>query len=300
MDYVTRQFINLTKKFRKELPKLVKAIQDNLAQNTESIRASDKRREQEQSVQPLWLDPVLAKHDESERNRTTSDDRQYRVQNWIRWAAWSTFLAASVYAGITAYYASITRHQLKEMQTQTRIQRNAAINQERAWIGLDETLKIDVLEIMPRLKVESHYSIKNFGHGPALKVMPSGWFWSDPKTLGNLAKSACDGAVAFATGTVPHTPDVTMPGPMGYTLFPDQSHTETIGSPNDPWQGDGEPNLKHFWFIGCVAYLDQFKIIHWTRFCVEPDLFPRPMDKRIPLKFCSLYNDTDESPPKPE
>jgi hypothetical protein len=82
---------------------------------------------------------------------------------------------------------------------------------------------------------------------------------------------------------------------MGYTIFPSQDQKETIGSPTDPWQGDAEPNLKHFWFVGCVAYLDQFKTAHWTRFCMEPDLLSRPMNKEIPLQFCALYNDTDNS-----
>jgi len=152
---------------------------------------------------------------------------------------------------------------------------------------------------MPQLKVESHYSVKNFGHGPAFKVFAYGRFWSIPNLYENVAKTACNGPIEFATGTVPTVPRIRNPGPMGYTLFTNQTHPETMGSPRDPWQGAGEPNLKHFWFIGCIAYLDQFKTVHWTRFCMEPNFSPQDFNKDTPLQFCALYNDAgDGEPPK--
>ena len=40
---------------------------------------------------------------------------------------------------------------------------------QRAWVGWDEPFTIDALETTPRLKVEAHAHIKNFGRGPALK-----------------------------------------------------------------------------------------------------------------------------------
>jgi hypothetical protein len=224
-----------------------------------------------------------------ERQRTENENRNYRLQKFLVVGTWLAFFAAAIYVGINVKI-------WQEMQKQTRIQRKTAINAERAWVGLDAPVKIDALEIVPRLKVESHYSIRNFGHGPALKVVQTGWFWIDPKTLDSLAKGACESSVHFATGTVPLGPGLTNPGPMGYTLFPNQPHDESIGTPSDPWQGDAQPDLKHFWFIGCTAYVDQFKITRWTRFCMEPDIYARhPMNKDIPLKFCALYNDTSDS-----
>jgi hypothetical protein len=170
---------------------------------------------------------------------------------------------------------------------------------QRAWVGLDGIVEIDALETTPRLHVESHYRIKNFGNGPALKVVVSGWF----ETNLNLemekraAKFACDGAVKFATGTVPMSPEMHNPGPFGYILFANQWHDEFIGSPGDPWTGESQPDMTHFKLIGCVAYIDQFRAVHWTRFCMEPDFYigRQIMDKNVRLRFCALYNDTDES-----
>lgn len=170
---------------------------------------------------------------------------------------------------------------------------------QRAWVGLDDIIKIDVLETTPRLHVESRYRIKNFGNGPALKVMVSGWFETPEKIAIEKegAKFACASAVHFATGMVPMSHEMHNPGPMGHVLLPTQGHDEFIGSKQEPWTGDAQPGLTHFKFIGCVAYVDQFHAVHWTRFCMEPDIFggQQLMNKDIRLRFCSLYNDTDET-----
>ena len=183
----------------------------------------------------------------------------------------------------------------QEMQTQTGIQRDASINAQRAWVGLDEPIVVNELQLIPTLKVASHYSIKNFGRGPALKVVSEAWFETDPDMLPNMVKANCDSATAFASGTVRLGPKVRNPGPMGYTLFPNQPHNETIGTLEVPFQSAALPQLKHFWFIGCIGYLDQFNTVRWTRFCMEPDFYsPQIIRKDMPLKFCALYNDTDQ------
>jgi len=222
-----------------------------------------------------------------------------KPKRWYRrWKPYAFVLNIATFIAV-AWYARITHNMWEEMQTQTGVLQKANINSERAWVGLDGPITIDSLETMPQLKVESHYSVRNFGHGPAFKVFAHGQFWDAPKLYENVAKAACIGPIEFATGTVPTVPRIRNPGPMGYTLFTNQTHQETIGSPRDPWQGAGEPDMKHFWFIGCVAYLDQFKIVHWTRFCMEPSFSPQDFNKNTPLQFCALYNDAgDGEPPK--
>ncbi len=273
-------------------------VRPNQTTTDSNSEASDHNQEANNSAPPSVASPATQpcpQHPEI----TCNTNRDWIDKTTLAFEGFGLFLLL-VYTVATIIYACITHRQWKEMQTQTSIQRDASINSERAWVGLDGRITIDVLETVPRLKVESHYSIKNFGNGPALKVVPSGWFWTDAKTLSNLADSACKVVKEFTTGTVPHAPNITLPGPIGSTLFPSQPDKETIGSHDDPWQGEGQPGLKHFWFIGCVAYLDQFQVVHWTRFCMEPDFFPHPINKDIPLKFCALYNDTDDPAKKQE
>ena len=211
---------------------------------------------------------------------------------------WLTFLGVVGTVAAATWYACITHEMWKEMQTQTKIQRQASINSERAWVGLDGPIKTEALQATPKFVIGGHYEIKNFGHGPALKVFPSAvpvWDSEGNVDYMNVAESSCAGPIEFATGTLPHPPGTPnpAPGPMGYTLFPGQSHPEEVG----PWQGQAVPPLKHFWFIGCVAYLDQFKSLHWTRFCVEsPFTIPNPT-KDTPLQFCALYNDAGDGKP---
>jgi hypothetical protein len=120
MDYVTRQFINLTKKFRKELPKLADLLHHDLKQQTEAIRTQNKCAEERREVQPIWLEPILTQYQQAERNRATQDDRHYRVQNSIRWATWCAFFAATIYAGVSARLLMETKKATIAAQEQAR------------------------------------------------------------------------------------------------------------------------------------------------------------------------------------
>jgi hypothetical protein len=179
-------------------------------------------------------------------------------------------------------------------QGQLDVARDVAVASERAWIGLDVPVTLEV--IAPhgaRVSIKGRYSVKNFGRGPATKVMSQFGNFVDPtnRTIADAtANSSCDGPVKFTTGTVPVAGDLKQPPPFGYMLFPNQWHNEVID-----YQGPVE-TVRFLRFVGCVAYLDQFRAVHWTRFCMER----KPGDQTpIPaLTFCALYNDTDQDQTK--
>jgi hypothetical protein len=210
---------------------------------------------------------------------------------------WKMILeAAAVCIGLSVaiiYYRQLDamQRQFREMQEQTRLQRQTGINTERAWVGLDVPITLDRIDAQgEHIRIRGHYSIKNFGHGPAFKVMQSGSFIENPsQNLHMTQKEAdfsCSSSIAFATGTVPVGGTMTQPPPFGYTLFPDQPHNELID-----YQGTVS-STNFFQFIGCVAYIDQFNQVHWTRFC----MWRKPGDiAKVPkLEFCSMFNDTDK------
>lgn len=231
---------------------------------------------------------------------TCSSQCRYPEEKW--WKDWAEGIAILIALGLliaNIIQTCAVRNQLGEMQKQTTIQRETSVNSERAWIGLNGSVVTDVLEATPKVKIGGHYSIENFGHGPALKVFPNSMpVWEYERAdYRKTAEMVCVPAIEFATGTVPFGPGVSNPGPMGYTLFPGQIHEEQIGG--GPWEGDGLAKpMRHFWFIGCVAYLDQFKAVHWTRFCIESSFTHQPINKDTPLRFCSLYNDAGDWEPK--
>jgi hypothetical protein len=188
---------------------------------------------------------------------------------------------------VTAVLACVAILQLATLEKSDQTVRTG----ERAWVGWDGDFTVATLDTTPHLKVEAHAHIKNFGHGPALKVMTTGWFETDPKALKADAIFACDSAVHFTTGTVPHGPAVINPGAMGYSLFPDQGRRVDVN-----WRAEGQQNIRFFWLIACAAYLDQFGKPHWSRLVMQSDFNAAlPLTKDTPLQFYSLYNDTDES-----
>jgi hypothetical protein len=62
MDYVTRQFINLTKKFRKELPKLAKSLRDDIQEQTKAIREARNAYEQSYKTAPVLRADLQVPH----------------------------------------------------------------------------------------------------------------------------------------------------------------------------------------------------------------------------------------------
>jgi hypothetical protein len=222
-----------------------------------------------------------------------SKERWKNRRDWWQFViSLATLLVVAAYTFVSWRQWKTMDRTFKEVQKQTEIQRKTGINTERAWVGLDTPITLDAIEIgSTQTRIKGHYSLKNFGHGPAFKVTQFGSFAGTGESMEiqtREADSYCDSSVKFTTGTVPVGGAMKQPPPFGHILFPDKSDSYPI-----EFQGPPE-TLLHLRFIGCVAYIDQFKTVHWTKFCMER----RPGDPApIPkLDFCALYNDTDEPP----
>jgi hypothetical protein len=204
-------------------------------------------------------------------------------------------LCAAVAAIAAAFAAYYSYGQLKEMQKQS-------ANAVRSWIGyqLDAQtglpFTIDDVEVSPRLFVTAHYTIENFGNGPAIKVIPTYFVVTatNKTSEDRTADFVCDASRRASTGTAPLAPGLYNPGPLGYTLFPKQTF-----SSQEQWQGPARPSLTWLYVMGCTAYLDQFKAWHWTRACLLVGDGNSPVSNSSPRRMCTLYNDTDETDRKP-
>jgi hypothetical protein len=153
MDYVTRQFINLAKKFRKELPKFAKLIHRDIEQHIKALRAQDKSRKDEKDIQPVWFEKIVSEYQQSEQNKSAQGQRHYRVQNSIRWATWCAFGAAFVYAAISAWQTC-------------EIRRNFRTDQ-RAWIKVSSEPPELTATDTPVFWI-AHFA--NVGKTPAFKI----------------------------------------------------------------------------------------------------------------------------------
>lgn len=229
----------------------------------------------------------------------TPEKQRNSKKRWKNRREWGQFIISLGTLLVVGAYTCVSWQQwktmdrtFKEVQKQTEIQRNTGINTERAWIGLDTPITLDAIEIKStQTRIKGHYSLKNFGHGPAFKVIQSGSFVRTGENMEVQAREAnfyCDSSIKFATGAVPVGGEMKQPPPFGRILFPDKADSYPI-----EFQGPSDTVL-HLRFIGCVAYIDQFKTVHWTKFCMER----RPGDTTLipKLDFCAMYNDTDELP----
>src|SRR5215472_17931195 len=109
MDYVTRQFIVLAKKLRKDLRE---ALQEQTKAISDATKAAH---ENEQQPLPVPL-PVVAELQVPEAEKTErrkQHKKSHTLQTLLTIGTWLAFIAASVYAAITAI-------QLGEMRKATK------------------------------------------------------------------------------------------------------------------------------------------------------------------------------------
>ncbi len=178
MDYVTRQFINLTKKFRKELRKMLTALRDALNKQTEAIRQSNAGKE-EQSPRPEIVARVNLPESIEVHQNADDAGRERRYKN-------RTLMVNSFTLAAVVVYALLVYLQYREMINATgaaqqavvearrnRIQADKSLNatiqqfrlDQRAWVGV---VSIDPPDLKPKSEFFLSLHAMNSGHTPAL------------------------------------------------------------------------------------------------------------------------------------
>jgi hypothetical protein len=102
------------------IPKRLSEINEHVRQNVEAIGTTDERQYEQYKIQQEWRDKIFTEYKQTERNKSTNDERHYRVQNSIRWATWCAFIAATIYAGISARLLMETKKATIAAQEQAR------------------------------------------------------------------------------------------------------------------------------------------------------------------------------------
>lgn len=128
MVYLSRPFKALLEMLRTELSAIKEAVQDH----AKAVRAAKEGKDKEQEIRQKWWENVLTEYKKAEGDRTTSDDRHYRIQNSLRWATWLAFIAAFVYATIAALQLRDFDESIGISQTAARESRIQAAASQRA------------------------------------------------------------------------------------------------------------------------------------------------------------------------
>lgn len=239
----------------------------------------------------------ITKEEQAEKR----EERFIRRGNFLATALTAIFAAGLLY--VTAKYARYTYNMWKEMQGQTCIQRAAAMNSERAWVGLDgpPTVEIGLMEDRKKMAATISLTVKNFGKGPALSLMASANIIpSDPSNrhaVEDGIETTCNLLSPFVgvkpTRLVISDEDL-VKHQWGHVIFTNQSFTTGTETAIDMSKMIG----KEVYVAGCIVYRDQFFEAHWTRFCYNTGDFAKDVVKDTSsfkhLHLCNANNYTDE------
>jgi hypothetical protein len=153
MDYVTRQFINLTKKFRKEFRKALNDFQKALHKQTEATQEAAKSQQEQTDAYKLFL----AKLDNrpTGESYTKTDKESRKPMEWIKLAVEIAMLF------VVAAYAAVTSFQLVEMKIASDAAARSADTaqqqleaSERPWIKILNVKTRGESQIVPALSFQ--------------------------------------------------------------------------------------------------------------------------------------------------
>jgi hypothetical protein len=240
----------------------IDALKGAINEHSEAIRGTQAaNRNPPTTVQTV--NAVVSFDDETKRDTKTESNRQYRVQNSIRRAAWCAFGAAFIYAGIAAYQTHLTRKQMRDNTESFK-------TDERAWIEL-EPIKPVLLTQDPKFGATftCNFYPKNVGKTVAKDIavkavdeMANEQFEDDAegmriaqdKLLPAQLKDAATNKLLFFN-PVPKVlaPNTASPTPFRLTC-------------QEPQTFHSGHQMRHY-LVGRIDYCDQFRVNHWMKFC---------------------------------
>jgi hypothetical protein len=230
------------------IPERLTEIHQSIERQGEAALAAIERHEQQRDVQPPWLDSLVNRYDQAERNKTTGEDRQYRVQRSIKTAAWLTFGAATFYALITVLLWLNARNQL-EME-------------HRSWLVFDPNYS-DAMQLgADNTDVSVPFRLVNIGKTPARTI--DGFV-----IVEELKKGEHPTFIYHSDRATPIRSGMLYPGS-------EYAQTTAINEFTDDHKSVAVSDMKRKEFKegtvifnawGRLAYFDVFQQPHWVQFC---------------------------------
>jgi len=327
MDYVTRQFIHLTKKFRSDLRKALTDLQRALQQQSSAIRdATEASKQAKDRPLQVQLAAELRTPEDVERQRQTQTQIQNRLQSWLVIAAWLTFTAAAIYGGV-AYLqwremvdatgvAQQTINEARRSRLQSDKFLNATIEQfqieQRAWVELDRPKAVLAHpEDTPPGMVLFYFPmyLRNVGRTSAFDIKVR---FTNPIESANFADNESEISQyqlpiavlrrnEIATTRRVFGPKVqvgtwngyAVPGALAPSVSAYAPFIATAITPTEARKGRVPVGLNYFtYIIGRVEYADTFGSQHWMKFCFYV------VNDEGDIQNCPYGNDEDRLMPK--
>jgi len=305
MDYVTRQFINLAKKFRKELPKIAELLRNDIKQQTDAIREARDAYDQGRDTPPVLRAELQVPH--PIEVRTEPKDKK-TGREWFKLGVETLTLLAVIWY---AYEAHRQFPELKKSAEGAGSSADTAAKQEaflevsqRPWIEVTNPSTTQQQTIPPVVPLapyqpmlqDAGYAfsimIKIYGNTPALRsygrmnprfvnllTLPSPILPFMKNVIPQPLES-CSTTATWEDGTSTYFPS------GSYQILSNEQITST----------EDMNKLIHakqalFW-VGCVRYEDAFKRRYQTNFCFYWSI----MDHPLGWSRCFTGNDLIEYP----
>jgi hypothetical protein len=274
MDYVTRQFINLAKKLRAELRKLLSELHSALQKQTEAIREFSRAVTAKNSVPPEITTVVHLPENIKVTKGEPDATKDEGYQRATLWLSALTLVSVVVYSTLVwlqyreminatgASQAAVNEARHNRLEAEKAL--DAAIKQsqldQRAWVGLAEVVKMDA---------------PKFGRGPKLSFK----FVNSGKTPAREVKTKLDWD-SSPGNTPPVCKNVPRPQFDGPSIPPQGSYTlnEPSASPFyienttggiQYWEKVVSDDMNFYCINGEISYADIFsEARHTTHFCV--------------------------------
>ncbi len=289
MDFVTRQFVVLTKKLRKEFRKFLATIHNDLTRLTDvfknlknTVNAQQHAEEKRPDIPPI----AIAELRTQIPIRVQTETKRSKIET-----IWREIKGALETAGIFAaiIYAMVAYQQWQETITatnfsarQTELSRkglNETIKNfrmgERAWIGIGNAVIVKEETTFPSV-ISYDIDVTNIGHSPAFEVSGEGYHVVEEGRHFRLPARNTTRNSAHSSGIM--FPNITTSAPGKHYLTPDEIKAVQENS--------------FFYIYGTFSYKDIFRHPHWLHYCYRLD----PKLGWGPFHVCDAYNDTDDYP----
>jgi hypothetical protein len=225
-----------------------------------------------------------------ETDEQKADQKKRKTRESIKfWSELFGLIVLVVYAVATIAIWCANKNAADAAKNAADVARDTLLRSQRPWVGLAGPINPQRFQLNPEVSIQTALPLKNFGTSPALKVMAT-IEPVDNKGLHERAPHVCDLILRFVNGTIPENQ---LQGPQikrGFTLFPGEVLSEGIGTGDSTLKPGSVDTL---YFIGCIAYRDQFEKTHTTHFCVETPWLAKSYKLGQPLISCSVYNEVD-------
>jgi hypothetical protein len=156
----------------RRIVQVLNEIKEAIEKHTKTHRPQDEHQQEKRNV-PMEVRSEVRFDDQTVGNESSDKDKDRRIQNSIKRAAWSAFVAAFVYAGISGYQTYLNRQAL--IATQKSVGDFEAA--QAAEISVDFAPTVKQGKPGQGLIIDGTIDVSNTGPTAAVNFTAMGWQW---------------------------------------------------------------------------------------------------------------------------